>query len=399
MSRVKKAFLLVLMVGSIHPVQGGGFDFSGYTAGEMRFFTEGAAFSDQRNDSVFSYALEPEFRYQNENGSHQFTLVPFFRLDSIDSRRTHLDLREVYWRHTQDEWEWIMGVNKVFWGVAESRHLVNVINQNDGVEEIDEEDKLGQPMVMLATQRDWGRVSLFFLPYFRERTFPGKDGRLRPPLSIRRDKVEYESGAEEWHTDVAIRYAHYLGDWDFGAYYFYGTGREPLLLPDDRGDELVAFYEIIHQLGTELQYTRDAWLWKFEGILREGQGDLFAAAVGGFEYTHYQVLSSAADLGLLLEYHLDGRDEEEAPTTLFENDTFVGTRLALNDVQDTQVLLGAVIDSEDTSTFLFAEAERRIGDTWKVEIESRFFTNVDDGDPAFAFHRDDFINVSLQRHF
>ena len=41
----------------------------------------------------------------------------------------------------------LVGAAKVFWGTAESRHLVDIINQTDAVEDIDEEDKLGQPMV------------------------------------------------------------------------------------------------------------------------------------------------------------------------------------------------------------------------------------------------------------
>ncbi len=58
-----------------------------------------------------------------------------------------------------EEWEILAGLNKVFWGVAESRHQV---------EDIDEEDKLGQPMLNLTTLRDWGTVSLFILPGFSE---------------------------------------------------------------------------------------------------------------------------------------------------------------------------------------------------------------------------------------
>jgi len=55
------------------------------------------------------------------------------------------------------------------------------------------------------------------------------------------------------------------------------------------GTHLVAFYDPIHQAGIDLQYTRGAWLWEFEGIVREGQSDTFAATVAGFAYTLYQI--------------------------------------------------------------------------------------------------------------
>jgi hypothetical protein len=51
---------------------------------------------------------------------------------------------------------------------------VDIINQTDLVENIDGEDKLGQPMVHFSYFGDWGVVDFFLLPYLRERTYPGK---------------------------------------------------------------------------------------------------------------------------------------------------------------------------------------------------------------------------------
>ncbi len=397
------AILNLLILGAIwmgvSPSLAGEIDISGYLAAEGRFFTQRPAFENQKREPQFSLVLEPEFRYQTDLRGDQFVLVPFLRLDSVDHERTHFDLREAYWRRTWDSWDLLVGVYKVFWGVTESRHLVDVINQTDGVEDIDDEAKLGQPMVQLGTQRDWGDVAFFMMPYFRERTFPGEKGRLRPSLSVDDEMVQYDSGAEEHHVDFALRTSHFIGDWDVGTHYFYGTGREPVLLPNTQGDRLVPLYEIIHQVGTDIQWTREAWLWKLEGIVREGQGDTFAAFVGGFEYTLFQFLNSPADLGLLLEYNWDGRDTLEAPPTIFDNDLFLGSRLALNDVQDSQGLVGAVVNTDHGSTLFFVEIERRLGEIWKVGLTGRFFLNADDQDPLASIQRDDFINLSIRRYF
>ena len=77
-----------------------------------------------------------------------------------------------------------VGIRKEFWGVTEFQHLVDVINQTDGVEDFDGEDKLGQQMVNLSLVNDWGIVDLFLLPGFRERTYAGEEGRLRGPLVV-----------------------------------------------------------------------------------------------------------------------------------------------------------------------------------------------------------------------
>ena len=86
--------------------------------------------------------------------------------------------------------------------------------------------------------------------------------------------------------------------------------------------EFTPTYDEITQGGVTAQYTQDAWLWKFEGIVRSGHGDTFAAAVGGFEYTFFGITDAGADLGVLVEYLYDGRDEVEAPPTTQENDVF-----------------------------------------------------------------------------
>lgn len=390
------AIALLLGVGT---VQAGEVRFSGSLGGEMRTFVEQPQFPNQLEHAQPSLSILPEVAYDTEDGAHQFRLSPFLRLDSRDSARTHVDLREAYWRYASEDWEVLLGVNKVFWGVAESRHLVNIINQIDFVEDIDEEDHLGQPMLNLAMQREWGRVDLFTLPRFRERTFPGEKGRLRFRLPVETDAAEYESGLAEWHVDHALRYSHFIGDWDIGAYVFYGTSREPRFMPNATMTRLTPVYDLITQGGLDVQYTHGPWLWKFEGIVREGQGHTFGAAVGGVEYTVFQILDTDADLGLLFEYLYDGRDLDAAPITFFEDDLFVGTRLAFNDIHDTAVLVGGIIDREDQSTALFVEAERRLGQQWKLEIESRAFVNVNRASRLDSFRRDSFITVRLSFGF
>lgn len=372
-------------------------EFSGFVSYEARWFPNDAQFPEQLHGLQNSIAIEPEWIL--ENGDHQFSLIPFARIDSRDNDRTHVDIREAYWLYIQDEWELLVGFNREFWGVTESRHLVNVLNQIDQVENIDEEDYLGQAMINLSIQKDLGRFSLYVLPLFRERTFAGNDGRLRSPLVVDEDEAEYDSGAEQLHTDLAFRYSHYLGDWDFGASYFYGTGREPTLRLNNDASRLIPFYDIINQIGLDVQYTNEEWLWKFEGIIREGQGDTFAATVFGFEYTFFQVRDSDADFGVLVEHLYDDRDEIDAPVTALENDLFLGMRYTFNDIQDTSFLAGGIIDLEDESYSMRLEAERRIGDSFKVELEGQLFTNSRDDSLTAAFKDDDFIQLSVSKYF
>jgi len=371
---------------------------SGFVGVDTRFFPWDPMLPGQAGNADISLIISPEFRYITDDRKHQFSFIPFARIDSRDGQRTHVDIREAYWLYKGGDWELLTGFNKVFWGVTESNHLVNIINQVDGVEDIDGEDYLGQPMVNLTTFNDWGQVDLFILPGFRERTFVDVDGRFRTPLPVDTSRPIYTSGLGQKHTDVAVRYSNFFGDFDVGLYYFYGTGREPTLVPDGTGTFLLPRYDIIHQGGLDVQYTKDAWLFKFEGIIRQGQGQVFGSFVAGFEYTLYQVFDSASDIGLLVEYLHDGRDAT-APVTIFEDDIFFGVRWALNDIQDTSLLVGAIVDPSTSETFFNIEAERRLGDHYTVEIRARFFTGADPGELTFFNSTDDYIQIRLARYF
>ena len=375
---------------------------SGFVALDVRGFPHQPSFPQQDTNQVLpSFLLQPEFYYDWPNGNDHLTVVPMARLDFSDDRRRRFDLREFNWLHAAPTWDVLVGIGKVFWGVTESRHLVDVINQTDLVEDSDGEDKLGQPMLRLALARDWGTLTFFVLPYFRQPTYPGGEGRLRAGLVVDTDNAQFESSLKEWHPDVAARWTHALGDWDVAAGYFSGTSREPRFTLATRGDgepRLIPIYDQMDQANLELQWTVEAWLWKLEAITRWGHGDRFSAVVAGFEYTFFNLLGTTLDLGVLGEYLYDGRSAA-APGTPFENDVFVGARLAFNDVGSTSILAGGIVDDKSGATFALIEASRRIGDRWTIELEGRAFLNIPSTDLLYSVRKDDYVQLRLSRFF
>ena len=330
--RARRWALIAVFAGGIAPPAAdtvAGQEIRGSVFVETRIFPNDPLFAEQ-NDAVFSpsIGLAPEFIWWLDGPEVELRLTPMLRLDAHDASRTHFDLREASALWLRDGWTLMAGVGKVFWGTTESVHLVDIVNQTDGVEDIDGEDKLGQPMVNFTLEREWGALDLFVMPFFRERTFPGSEGRLRGLASVLDDAV-YESDAGRWRPDFAARWSHSLGGIDLGVAGFYGTSREPYLLPTEVVDPfaLQPYYTIIDQFSVDAQYTRGATLWKLEAMTRGGHGDRFAAGVFGVEHTLFNVGPGAADLGLLAEVMLDGRGDD-APYTAFDNDVFVGFRWA-----------------------------------------------------------------------
>lgn len=368
---------------------------------EMRSFFEDPLSSDQ-HDNYLSLAATPEFYHSWNDEDDSLTITPFLRIDQHDPERTHADLREFNWLHVADNWQLRTGFGKVFWGSTESQHLVDIINQTDGLEGTDGEDKLGQPMLHFSYLLDAGDISVFWLPYFRERTFAGVEGRPRSALRVDTDKAQYESGAEQWHQDFALRWSYSFDSLDIALSHFYGTNREPTLLLDTgnpaTATALIPRYEIINQTSVDLTSALGDWLWKLEAIHNSGldAGD-YNAAVAGFEYTYVGWLDSDADLGLLMEYHYDNRDQDA--TRPFQDDIFAGLRITMNDFQSTEFLAGVIYDRDSYARMGFIEASRRLGAQFKVSVEARVFDNLSNPDPLYSLRDDSFMQLTLEYFF
>lgn len=351
------------------------------------------------SEGIVSAAFEPEVEWLWDDDRQRVVGHLFLREGDADDARNEVDLRELYWSFAATDWTLAVGWRRVFWGVTESVHLVDVINQSDLAEDLDGETRLGQPMVQLTLLRSWGALDLFVLPGFRERTFSSFGERLGGVVPFDDRRSTYESGAGDSHVDFAVRWSHSSGPFDIGLAHFHGTGREPRFVPDVAAPTptLRPHYEQIAQTSLDLQATAGGTAWKLEAFLRDDALDRFYAFAVGFEHTRYDVRRSGVDVGLLFEYSWDGR-EDRAPQP-FEDDVFFGARLGFNDVQDTAILLGAVVDRVSGAAFLNLEASRRLREDWSLRLKARAFSGVPNDDPLSGLREDDYLEVEIVRFF
>ena len=377
-----------LLVMSILPAQLVVGEMIGEVSFDNRYFFNVGLQEQEKNHSSFSFS--PEIFKDDSNRIFHFKAK--LRRDSEDPGRNLNDIQELYLINIFEDKEIKFGVSKEFWGVTETSHRVDIINQTDFTEGFDGEEKLGQPMIKISLERSWGLLDIYALLGFRERNFSGIKGRLRLPLSINEKNSLYSSSSKNKRVDFAFRWSNYYDDLDIAISHFSGTSREPRFLPSPNEiNALVPLYEVIDQTGLEIQYLLDSLAIKGEVISRSGHGARFTAATYGFEYTQVGFLQTRMDLGWVVEFNHDDR-LESSPFVL-------GTRFSFNDIYDSQILSGFIINDKSKELGFLLEASRRVGECCLLSLEGVYFddTDEDNGQQKLfqAFMEDDFLRVEF----
>lgn len=358
-----------------------------YSVDNRYFFNDGAQGQKKRHSS---FTFSPEI-FKEENNTI-FHFKPKLRKDNKDAERNLLDIQELYQLEILENKEIKYGISKEFWGVTETSHRVDIINQIDSSESFDGEEKLGQPMIKISYDEDWGLLDIYALIGFRERTFSGINGRLRMPMTIDSDNPIYQSSLKNKRVDFAIRWSNYYDELEIALSHFSGTSREPRYLQSRKDLSMISpLYELIDQTGIEMQYLWGSLAIKAEVISRSGQEDRFTAATYGFEYTQVGILDTRIDLGWVIEANHDDR-LESSPAV-------VGTRITLNDIADTQVLSGFIYNERSEELGFLLEASRRIGSCCSISIEGMYFDDTNEDNNQFKlfqfFKEDDFLRIEL----
>ena len=377
-----------LLVMSILPAQLVVGEMIGEVSFDNRYFFNVGLQEQEKNHSSFSFS--PEIFKDDSNRIFHFKAK--LRRDSEDPGRNLNDIQELYLINIFEDKEIKFGVSKEFWGVTETSHRVDIINQTDFTEGFDGEEKLGQPMIKISLERSWGLLDIYALLGFRERNFSGIKGRLRLPLSINEKNSLYSSSSKNKRVDFAFRWSNYYDDLDIAISHFSGTSREPRFLPSPNEiNALVPLYEVIDQTGLEIQYLLDSLAIKGEVISRSGHGDRYTAATYGFELTQVGFLQTRMDLGWVVEFNHDDR-LESSPFVL-------GTRFSFNDIYDSQILSGFIINDRSKELGFLLEASRRVGECCLLSLEGVYFddTDEDNGQQKLfqAFMEDDFLRAEF----
>ena len=365
----------------------------GYIQPEFSYFIDGKGKHNQSEDKSSVFGQGTFITYLQEDSS-KITIRAIGRYDDKDNNRTYFDLQKFKYEYFLDDATLSIGNDIIFWGVNESFHVVDIINQSNLAENLAGTKKLGQPMLALSLYDEIGDVSIYVMPYFRERIFPGNNGRPRYAAEIEKDTISYESSKEEKKVDIAIRFSKVVDDFDIGISHFRGNARDPELTVNQSTLKLDQYYPILSQTSIDIQATKESWLYKLEALTGKVESENHIKIAGGVEYTFYGVNDSPQDLGIVAEYLFDDRSSNP-----FNNETALAIRWNKNDIYATTLLAGAYLDLRGDSNRFFCEYEKRLSDDLKLFLDASLNGHINSKDFTYAFSEDSSLTIKIAKYF
>jgi len=420
MTRTVLACALVLASSVSHAL-----DWRGNISSEFTYYPESSIGTDNWQFNT-SFAADVELSHDLSDNVRA-TVHPFARWDQRDDERTRAGFRELMLATSGDSWEFIGGLNTVFWGVTESRNPVDIINQTDAVDDLSGDTKIGQLMLNFNWFSDFGDFEAYLLPKFHERTFAGADGRPFLGITVDPDLTTFESSRGDEHIDFALRWVNSFDAWDLGLHHFNGTSRDPLLIPvlTAVGPFLAPRYPQLRQTGIDAQGLYGDLAIKAEVVFQEGREiESHVELVTGFEYTLVGFLSSLQendklpeewctpdnrnpfkmllcndriDLGFVGEYLWDERGDNSIQP--FQNDLLAGFRFAFNDAASSDALLGIIQDFDGGATTLSVEASTRLFESYRLKVLGRSYLNTSDDPIINALENESFLQLDFSYFF
>ena len=391
----KKIFFFLVFVFLLSAQHLNAFDYKmyGFIQPEYTQFINGTGAQGQSNKNSSIFAQGNYIAYLSD-GNSKFSMKANARIDENDSKLNYFDFQKLKYEHYLENTSIQVGIDKIYWGVNESFKIVDIINQSNIAEDITGKEKLGQLMVSVTHISDYGVFDIYVLPYSRERIFPGAKGRPRFTYEVDYNSTSYESSHKKDKVGAAIRFSQVIDDFDLGITHYYGTARNPDLNINPSSLKLEPHYPILSQSGIDLQATIGSSLYKLEAISAKNGSERHASLAGGIEYTFYQPYDSSVDLGIITEIMLDDRNNY-----FLNNETAIGLRLTLNDINGTSLLTGASLDNNGDSNRFFAEFETRLKDDIKIFIDLTVNGHINANDFTYAFEQDSNLKLMIAKYF
>lgn len=424
--RIGGLLLLVLAIAA-QGEEGGGFEWKGEAGLETRLFRPDH--HAVTTDANLALAGRVEMDHRLSNTRERLRL--FGRLDVTDNGRNLFDIQEAWAEYRWPMLEIRAGFDMLNWSATEAFHPADVINSRYLDSDIENPEKLGEPMLRLSLKIPAGELSAWYLPMFIAPIFPSKHSRQNPldpgwrfeqPRWVDRNgQVSGGNFAHQW----VVRLSQSRGPVDFDLHAIqYIDRQQPLYVADPTNKTVRPIYLPVTQIGGTMQAVLESWVVKLEWARRHFQSlgkqalqDLNVSAddeVYTVDRDHTQVAfgleyNLAHDSGAVSTFVLEGQalsgvdKATRYDLQLFQRDLLVGYRYQFNDAAGSEFRSSFIFDVERPGERLFnLNYARRLTDTLGLRAGLRLFQAKQQGrtvEGLERFDKSDQVYLNLIYYF
>lgn len=314
------------------------------------------------------------------------------RLDALDFNRTIYLVEELWAEVKWGDLDIRIGADLLNWTATEAFHPADIINARNLDSDFESYEKLGEPMIALSYDIGVGSLSLYFFPYYTESLLPAQSSRLSfippevPVGSMLRMDAHGHLNDTEFGPQGALRFTQSFQGIDLGLHIVHHMDRsQPEVLIDIEQQVGRPLFRTVTQIGGTYQQVIDAVILKVEAGYRTfarpennitpfgpvQERDHLQVAVG-IEYGW--LIDNTVDLVLIAEcqsYFLVDKEIRQS-LGVFQRDALLGSRISLNDINNTELLFTGIIDLEDPEQLLInATVSRRFLSAWSLSAAFR----------------------------
>jgi hypothetical protein len=311
----------------------------------------------------------------------------FGRLDAGDRGRNVVVVEEAWVQVRGGPVELAAGMDLLNWSATEAFHPADVLNSRNLDSNVENFEKLGEPMASLSVRVGTGAVTAWYLPLHVAPRLPSARSRLSLAPSgvapgkvvrVRRDgRLDDDAFAHQW----AVRVTQSVGVADVSLHFVDHVDRhQPVIGIDPLTSTVRPVYLPVRQAGGSATVVLGSFVLKTEAAWRR-----FTARAGEVPLLGPKSRPSHVQLAFGAEYGLSWASGQDSTFILegqgiagpgrtaradlhpFQADVLLGLRHAFNDADGKEVLASLVFDVERREELLLsASYTQRLTDTWSV---------------------------------
>lgn len=376
---------------------------------------------DRTEDFGAAVAARLELQAKQKGGFRQQLRV-FGRAGGIDPDRSIATVEEAWVGWKKSRLELQLGAQMLNWTATEAFHPADIMNSRNLDSDIENAEKLGEPMVSFRVRFLEGGVTAYFMPTRIAPRFPGPSSRLSltqgqsigDALWAGRDG---EIGDDLFAPQWAARLDQTFGSADLALHYVEHNDRsQPAIAVQASDMQVRPVFPTVRRAGLTYTQAIGEWLVKVEADHRmffdvDGSADYIIVAPPAVDHTSVALglewgwgYDDGGEGTVLLEGQAaiapDASEAEFQALGPFQRDVLLGYRHAFNDVDGTELLAGVIADTERFPEVLVNFVySQRLSDVWGISGTLRVIHAPEEESFLHAQHEAHSVQLDLTRYF